>query len=89
MNAKTRLERLEKTAAPDGTCPHLPAVVSYFDSDGTQLTARGTQDETPCTCGRDRLRIRVEFVENWRKADELKAADLSDDELAAIIAREK
>jgi hypothetical protein len=66
MNAKTRLERLEKTAAPDGTCPHLPAIVNYFDSDGTPLTARGTQDETPCACGRDRLRIRVEFVEKPR-----------------------
>jgi hypothetical protein len=87
MNAKTRIEKLEAKAAPDGSCPHLPAIVNYFDSDGTPLTARGTQDETPCTCGRERLRIRVEFVQNWRKPDEVKAADLSDDELAAIIAR--
>jgi len=82
MNAKTRLERLERTAAPQGHCPHLSAVVSCFEADGTQLTARGTQDETPCACGRDRLRIRVEFVEKPRNADELKAAELD-----AIIAR--
>ena len=87
MNHKTRLQKLEAQAAPQGHCPHLPPIVKYFEPDGTPDTTRGIPDETTCPCGRDRLRIHVQYVENWRKADEIKAADLSDDELAAIIAR--
>ncbi len=86
MNHKTRLQKLETRLRTDATlCPHLPQIVKYFEPDGTLDTTHGIPDETPCACGRDRLRIHVQYVENWR-ADG-KAADLSDDELAAIILR--
>ncbi len=84
---ENRLQRLEVQAAPQGHCPHLPPIVKYFEPDGTLDTTHGIPDETACACGRDRLRIHVQYVEKWREADEIKAADLSDDELAAIIAR--
>jgi hypothetical protein len=64
-------------------------VVKWILPDGTLDTTDGIPDETPCACGRDRLQIHFQYVDNWRKPDEIKAADLSDDELAAIIAREK
>jgi hypothetical protein len=95
MNTKTRIEKLEAAAAPQGHCPHLPPIVRYFAPDGSDVTDSEPQGQTDaeraltCACGRSRLNIHLQYVENWRNPDEIKAADLSDDELAAIIAREK
>ncbi len=90
MKLETRLEKLEAHAAPQGHCPHLPPIVRYFDSDGTETTYSEPQRQSEaeramtCDCGRDRLQIHVcqTAPENMPKA-----ADLTDDELAAIIAR--
>jgi hypothetical protein len=87
MKLETRLEKLEAHAAPQGHCPHLPPIVRYFDSDGTEQHRQGQNEAEramTCDCGRDRLTIQVNYTvpENMPKA-----ADLTDDELAAIIAR--
>ncbi len=88
MKLETRLEKLETRAAPQGHCPHLPPIVRYFDSDGTETTYSEPQGQSEaergatCECGRERLQIHVNCTapENMPKA-----ADLTDDELAAII----
>jgi hypothetical protein len=88
----SKLDKLESKAAPQGHCPHLPPIVRYFDADGTETTYSEPQGQTDavraltCDCGRERLNIHVNETapENMPKAE-----DLSDDELAAIIAREK
>ena len=90
MNAKTRLAKLETQAAPQGHCPHLPPIVRYFDSDGTETTYSEPQGQTDaeralaCACGRERLTIQVN---NTAPENMPQAADLSDDELAAIVLR--
>ncbi len=90
MNHKTRLQKLEAQASPQGHCPHLPPIVRYFAPDGSETTYSEPQGQTDaerarvCDCGRERLTIHVNYTapENMPKA-----AELSDDELAAIIAR--
>jgi hypothetical protein len=89
MKLENRLEKLE-AATPQGDCPHLPPIVRYFDSDGTETTysepqaQSGTERAAACHCGRDRLQIHVCYTapENMPQA-----ADLTDDELTAIIRR--
>ncbi len=90
MNAKTRLERLEKAKAPQGHCQCLPPIVRYFAPDGSETTYSEPQGQSDseraltCNCGRERLTIKVCYtlLENMPQAK-----DLSDDELNAIIAR--
>ena len=90
MKLETRLGKLEAQAAPQGHCPHLPPIVRYFDSDGTETTYSEPQGQSEaeraltCECGRERLTIQINYTlpENMPQA-----ADLTDDELAAIIAR--
>ena len=90
MNAKTRLQKLEAANAPQGACQCLPPIVRYFAPDGSERTYSEPQGQTDaeraraCDCGRERLTIKVCYTlpENMPQA-----ADLADDELAAIIAK--
>ncbi len=66
MNLKTKVEKLEASAAPDGTCPHLPPIVREFAPDGTQERASETDGATACACGRDRLEIHLRYTNDWR-----------------------
>jgi hypothetical protein len=99
MNHKTRLQRLEAQAAPQGHCPHLPPIIQYFAPDGTETTYSEPQGQTDseraltCDCGRERLTIKINETANLMPPTAVqfvpyRAEDLSDDELAAIIARE-
>jgi hypothetical protein len=99
MNHKTRLQRLEAQAAPQGHCPHLPPIVRYFAPDGSEVTYE-PQGQTEaerarvCDCGRERLIIKINETDNLMPPTAVqfvpyRAEDLTDDELAAIIARAK
>jgi hypothetical protein len=100
MNSKTRLQKLEAAAPPQGHCPHRPPIIRYFAPDGTETTYSEPQRQSDdvramtCNCGRERLTIEVRETENLTPPTAVqfipyRAEDLSDDELAAIIAREK
>ncbi len=72
MNLKTKVEKLEANAAPEGHCPHLPPIVREFATDGTEQTASGFDGATACACGRERLEIHVHetaMAELQRDAD--------------------
>lgn len=63
MNIKSKLEKLEgKSRATAGACPHMPPIVKYFEPNGEPDISHGVPDEAPCSCGRDRLRIHVQYV---------------------------
>jgi len=83
VNIKTKLDKLEEKYKTDATvCTHMRPVVKYFELDGTPDTTHGIPDETPCACGRDRLRIHVQYVEKWREEpitfDEARALPFSE-----------
>jgi hypothetical protein len=64
MNLKTKVEKLEAGAMPDGHCPHLPPIVREFATDGAlqRVTCRDADAATvtpPCACRRDRLEIHL------------------------------
>ena len=62
----SKLERIEKKNMTDATvCNHLPPVVRYFEPDGTLDTTHGIPDETPCSCGRDRICINVNYTASY------------------------
>ena len=72
---KTKIEKLENPRGSGEHCPHLPAIIGETNEDGTpvelSLGARYAQkqtvpDDRVCLCGRDRLRIDIVYVENWR-----------------------
>ena len=68
MNLKSRLNRLEQAATgPQGTCPHLPPVVVTENEDGGEPFERrdAATDTRRCWCGRERLRIRIVYTEEW------------------------
>jgi hypothetical protein len=98
MNPTQRIEKLEAQAAPQGHCPHLPPILRYFAPDGSETTYSEPQGQSDseraltCNCGRERLTIEVRETENLTPPTAVqfipyRAEDLSDDELAAILAR--
>ena len=71
MNVKTRLARLRQAATgPLGACPHLPPVVVTEDEDGGEVfePRAETTDTRRCWCGRERLRIRIVYTDEWQAA---------------------
>jgi hypothetical protein len=60
MNAKTRLQRLEAQAAPQGHCPHLHQVVKSLMPDGSD----SIENEFPktCECGQEITLFEIQFV---------------------------
>ncbi len=95
---ETRLQKLEAAKAPQGHCPHLPPILRYFAPDGSETTYSEPQGQSDseraltCNCGRARLTLEVSEYGQLMPPTVVqivpyRAADLSDDELAAIIAR--
>ncbi len=60
MNAKTRIEKLEAQAAPQGRCPHDHIISRWIKPDGSDSIA-GDGAKT-CECGRDLRAIEIQFV---------------------------
>lgn len=71
MTISRRIEQLEHILnTGDGVCPHLPPVVTFYEPDGSiDVQDTGRADVAPdvkCPCGRDRLQIVFQSVDNWR-----------------------
>jgi hypothetical protein len=59
MNAKTRIEKLEAQAAPQGHCPHDHVISRWIKPDGSDSIG---EDPKTCECGHEIITREIQFV---------------------------